>query len=67
MSMLRQTVEILQMQDDTQVDNDNVQGNQAEARGDAPPMEEAVSPLAGVAVVAVTSAPTAPDLLPTAA
>jgi hypothetical protein len=26
MSMLRQTVEILRMQDDTQVDNDNVQG-----------------------------------------
>ena len=40
------------MQDDTQVDNDNVQGTQAQAQGDAVPVEEAVSPPAGAAITA---------------
>ena len=64
MSMLRQTVEILQMQDDIQVDNDDVQ---AQAQGDATPVEEAVSPPAGAADQvgeSHSSALPAPDLLP---
>ncbi len=40
------------MQDDTQVDNDNVQGTQSQAQGDAVPVEEAVSPPAGAAIAA---------------
>jgi hypothetical protein len=75
MSMLRQTVEILRTQDDTQVDNDNVQGTQAKIQGDAPPTEEAVSPPAEAAVATVaaeqvressSSALPTPELLPTA-
>jgi len=75
MSMLRQTIEILRMQDDTQVDNDNVQGTQAQAQDDAAPVGEVVSPSAGAALAAVvaeqvgessSSSLPAPDLLPTA-
>jgi hypothetical protein len=71
MSMLRQTVEKLRIQDDTQVDNDNVQGTQAQAQDDAAPVEEAVSPPAGAGVAAEqvgessSSTLPAPDSLPT--
>jgi hypothetical protein len=73
MSMLRQTVENLRIQDYTQVDNDNVQETQAQVQGDAAPVEETVSPPAGAAVAAEqvgessSSTQPAPDLLPTAA
>jgi hypothetical protein len=59
MSMLRQTVEILPMQDDTQVDNDNVQVTQAQARvqvqDDAALVEEVVSLQSRAAVSAVSA------------
>jgi hypothetical protein len=54
MSMLRQTVENLQLQKDTEADNNNVQKTQAQAQDNAAPVEEAVpSPvLATIATVA---------------
>lgn len=74
MSMLRETVEKLRMEDDTQVGHDNIQGTQAQAQAqdDAVLVEEAVSLEAGAAVAAgqVDKSPSstlpAPDLLPTA-
>jgi hypothetical protein len=75
MSMLRQTVENLRMQDDIQVDNDDGQRTQAQvqvqaqARDDAAPVEVGVSPPAGAAEqVGESSSSALPtlDLLPTA-